>query len=84
MIDTFSTGTFTHWTVTDIPATTVAIPENGPVPGTSGNNDFGTSGYGGPCPPTGSGQHSYTIRLSARNAAGTELAFDEFTSAFTV
>lgn len=84
MIDTFTGGTFTHWTVTDIPANTVAIPENGPVPGTSGNNGYGTSGYGGPCPATGSGLHTYTIRLSARNGAGTELAFDEFTSAFTV
>jgi phosphatidylethanolamine-binding protein (PEBP) family uncharacterized protein len=30
-----------------------------------GRNDFGTSGYGGPCPPPGHGPHRYSFRLYA-------------------
>ena len=32
-------------------------------------NDFGTSGYRGPCPPPGHGQHRYVFRLYALDAA---------------
>jgi Raf kinase inhibitor-like YbhB/YbcL family protein len=33
-----------------------------------GVNDFGTPGYGGPCPPRGSGVHHYHFRLFALDA----------------
>ncbi len=57
-------GTFTHWVVWNISKdatefTRGTVP-NGVVQGT---NDFGKTGYGGPCPP--SGQHRYYFRVFA-------------------
>jgi Raf kinase inhibitor-like YbhB/YbcL family protein len=34
-----------------------------PAGAAQGQNDFGRTGYGGPCPP--SGRHRYVFRLSA-------------------
>ncbi len=57
-------GTFLHWTAWNIPSGTKAVAE-GTVPerAAEGNTDFGTVGYGGPCPP--SGTHRYFFRLYA-------------------
>lgn len=57
-------GVFHHWL-------TWNIPPNEPIaehsfPGISGVNDFGKTGYGGPCP--GSGRHRYFIRIYALDA----------------
>jgi len=54
-------GVFTHWIVWNISAQTTAIPEGSAAKGTQGTNDFGKSGYGGPCPP--SGTHRYAFKL---------------------
>ncbi len=59
---------WTHWIVYNIPPTTRALAENaarrGLPPGAqSGRNDWGRSGYGGPCPPVG--RHRYIHRLLA-------------------
>ncbi|HUJ26919.1 MAG TPA: YbhB/YbcL family Raf kinase inhibitor-like protein [Myxococcales bacterium] len=54
-----------HWVVYNIPADTKEIPEGGPVPGVEGNTDFGKPGWGGPCPPPGSGKHHYHFTLFA-------------------
>lgn len=54
--------TWVHWVVWNIPPTTKEIPQNG-VPGSAGITDFGTTGYGGPCPP--SGTHRYFFKLYA-------------------
>jgi Raf kinase inhibitor-like YbhB/YbcL family protein len=54
--------TFDHWIAYDIPADTGTI-EEGTRPGTQGTNDFGKTGYGGPCPP--SGTHRYFFRVYA-------------------
>jgi Raf kinase inhibitor-like YbhB/YbcL family protein len=60
-------GTFTHWVLSDIPATAAGLPEafDATTLGTSGTNDFGRIGYGGPCPPKGHGIHHYRFHLYA-------------------
>jgi hypothetical protein len=59
-------GDFVHWLVSDIPAGTSEIPENGPVPGVERTNDFSKTAWGGPCPP--SGEHRYVFVLYALDA----------------
>jgi len=56
-----------HWVVYNIPATTKSIPAGGPLPAgaVQGNTDFGSAGWGGPCPPAGSGDHHYNFTLYA-------------------
>ncbi|MGZ5003165.1 MAG: YbhB/YbcL family Raf kinase inhibitor-like protein [Chthoniobacterales bacterium] len=57
-------GLFTHWLVWNIDPTTRKIGEKSvPSGAVQGTNDFGKSGYGGPCPP--SGTHRYFFRLIA-------------------
>lgn len=54
-------GTFDHWLVWNIPVTgSIGEKSN---QGIAGINDFGKSGYGGPCPPTGT--HRYFFRVYA-------------------
>lgn len=66
---------FWHWIVFDIPAPTQSLPagagsETGlPTGAVQAENDFGTPGYGGACPPPGSGTHHYTLTLYALAAA---------------
>jgi Raf kinase inhibitor-like YbhB/YbcL family protein len=57
--------TWVHWVLYDIPPTTTALPEGGTIPaGTrEGRNDWGRTGYGGPCPPIG--RHRYFHKLYA-------------------
>ena len=57
-------GLFTHWLVWNIDPKTMAIPEgSAPTSAVQGKNDFGKSGYGGPCPP--SGTHRYFLKIFA-------------------
>ncbi|HET6934423.1 MAG TPA: YbhB/YbcL family Raf kinase inhibitor-like protein [Candidatus Angelobacter sp.] len=62
-------GGFTHWVAYDIPPEAKNLPENVakgealPGGGTQGKNDFGKTGYNGPCPP--SGTHRYYFRVYA-------------------
>lgn len=58
-----STGPWRHWSVFNIPLLYV-IAENS-VPGMQGENDFGNTNYGGPCPP--SGTHRYVFQVYALN-----------------
>jgi Raf kinase inhibitor-like YbhB/YbcL family protein len=59
-------GTFTHWLVWEIsPATGGIDADEVPNDARQGRNDFGTVGYGGPCPPPGDGVHHYHFRLYA-------------------
>lgn len=57
-------GIFRHWGVFDIPASARSIGGSQRV-GTEVSNDFGKSGYGGPCPPKGHGAHHYHFKLFA-------------------
>ena len=63
-------GVFTHWVLFNIPVNIYhfgeGIPtqeqlENGAL---QGKNDFGRTGYGGPCPPSGS-SHMYRFSIYA-------------------
>ena len=55
-------GTWDHWHAYHIPVVT-EIAENVGALGTAGTNSWGESGYGGPCPP--SGTHRYLFTNSA-------------------
>ena len=54
-------GLFTHWLIWNIPPQTSSIPEGSATNGTQGTNDFGKSGYRGPCPPPGTHRYSFKI-----------------------
>jgi Raf kinase inhibitor-like YbhB/YbcL family protein len=54
-------GLFTHWLVWNIPPQTNSIAEGGAPKGVHGTNDFGKSGYKGPCPPPGTHRYSFKI-----------------------
>jgi Raf kinase inhibitor-like YbhB/YbcL family protein len=57
-------GTFTHWLAWGIDPEAGGL-EEGEAPPVEGRNDFGVTGYGGPCPPPGHGPHRYLFRLYA-------------------
>lgn len=64
------TVTWAHWVLYNLPVDTTELPEgvildklpSGTVPGI---NDWGNTGYGGPCPPVG--RHRYFYKLYALN-----------------
>ena len=62
-------GTWVHWVLFNLPAETKELAENVPTDGTltngakQGITDFGRTGYGGPCPP--SGTHRYFFKIYA-------------------
>lgn len=57
-------GTFNHWLLWNIAPTSNKIAANTvPAGAREGENDFGKTGYGGPCPP--SGVHRYVFHLLA-------------------
>lgn len=62
-------GTWVHWVIYNLPPTTRQLPEAFPTDerlpdgAIQGKTDFGQTGYGGPCPP--SGTHRYFFRLFA-------------------
>ena len=67
-------GTFTHWLLYNVPPSLSSLPEGVPNDAAppvaagqaahQGLNDFGTLGYGGPCPPPGAA-HRYNFTLYA-------------------
>lgn len=59
-------GTFTHWTLWNLPAKTTGIA-TGFKWSFQGKSSFGRVGYGGPCPPSGP-RHHYVFRLYALDA----------------
>lgn len=61
---------FTHWVLFNLPADSRELPEAVPAQpqlssgALQGKNDFGKTGYGGPCPPPGR-PHRYQFTLYA-------------------
>jgi Raf kinase inhibitor-like YbhB/YbcL family protein len=57
-------GGFVHWAVAGIAPTAGGIAEGGNLPrAIQGETSFGETGWGGPCPP--SGTHTYRFTLYA-------------------
>jgi len=60
-----------HWVMYNIPASTTSLADgagngrNAPSGSAEGMTDFGTKGYGGPCPPVGNKPHHYHITVFA-------------------
>jgi Raf kinase inhibitor-like YbhB/YbcL family protein len=60
-----------HWVMYNIPASTTSLAagagngRNAPRGSTEGITDFGSKGYGGPCPPVGDKPHHYHITVFA-------------------
>lgn len=65
-------GTWVHWVLYNLPPSTVGLPENLPASevlesgARHGVTDFGSFGYGGPCPP--SSTHRYFFKVYALDA----------------
>ncbi|APE29950.1 phospholipid-binding protein [Halomonas aestuarii] len=59
---------FVHWVLYNLPASTTSLEENSGQ-GTSGINDMGKPGYGGPMPPEGHGVHHYYFWVLALDKA---------------
>jgi len=63
---------FTHWVIFNLPTGTPGLAEAVPAlpqrpdGALQGKNDFGRTGYGGPCPPPGR-PHRYRFTLYALN-----------------
>lgn len=64
-----------HWLVFDIPNSTTKLKSGAgnvsenliPKQAIQSKTDFGSYGYGGPCPPQGDGFHKYEITIYALN-----------------
>jgi Raf kinase inhibitor-like YbhB/YbcL family protein len=69
-----------HWVVYNIPAGTTSLPAGAgdpkkglmPAAAVQGRTDYGSVGYGGPCPPPGQ-PHHYNFRLYALKVAKLEV-----------
>jgi Raf kinase inhibitor-like YbhB/YbcL family protein len=59
-------GTWDHWVVWNMPATTDHLDEGRAAPGVIGRNSWHRSEYGGPCPPDR--EHRYVFTLYALDA----------------
>lgn len=65
-------GDWVHWLAYDLPPSLTQLPAGIPeggrlsIGGSQGRSDFGSLGYGGPCPP--SGTHRYFFKVYALDA----------------
>jgi Raf kinase inhibitor-like YbhB/YbcL family protein len=69
---------FHHWIVYNIPRQVTTLQGHGSNPFSEGTNDYGTVGYGGPCPPPDGQVHHYVFTvyaLSVAHIAGSEIDF---------
>ena len=71
---------FVHWVAYDIAGDATGLPEG--VTATAqppqGRNDFGRTGWGGPCPPSGTHHYVFTLYALSRSLSltGTPTAAD--------
>jgi len=62
-----------HWVIFNLPASTTSLPKNtgsvkaklAPKGAIQSRTDFGSDGYGGPCPPSGDKPHHYIFTVYA-------------------
>ena len=72
-IDAPSGSGWWHWLIFNIPSNSNELVSNAgdittnlaPKSAIQSINDYGTKGYGGPCPPQGNGFHQYIITIHA-------------------
>lgn len=72
---------FWHWLVVDLPPGTSSLPQGAgsadgsklPAGSRQINTDFGTPGWGGPCPPVGDKPHRYNFTVYALKVGKLEL-----------
>ena len=72
-----------HWQVYNLPETTVSLKQGastveGGLPDSAiqNRNDYGTSNYGGPCPPQGDKPHRYIVTVFALKVDTLEVPVD--------
>lgn len=73
-----------HWVMIDIPANVRSLPKNAgnvsahlaPKGTRQITTDFGSTGYGGPCPPKGDNPHHYNFRLFALDVPALKVGDD--------
>ncbi len=83
MFDSDAPGGWWHWAVFDIPARSGSLPAGAGDPARhllphgaiEVRNDFGSRGYGGPCPPPGP-PHHYRVTIYALSRARLGLGAD--------
>jgi Raf kinase inhibitor-like YbhB/YbcL family protein len=73
-------GGWVHWRIV-VPAATRSIGATIPPGAIEGKNDYGTVGWGGPCPPPGK-LHHYVFTLSARDLNGRVIASSRLTPVY--
>ena len=84
IVDDPDAGGWIHWLVTDIPADRLGLDEgaSGGSAGTEGRNDFGRTGHGGPCPPSGTHRYAFEVfALSESLGLATAFSADELRAA---
>lgn len=73
---------FWHWVVANVPASTTMIASNAsrtprmPVGSIETRTDFGSVGYGGPCPPAGDQPHRYIFTIHALKTTKLDVGAD--------